>query len=175
MKRSLAFAAALAATFAVTNAARADWGVRAGLEAPMVTHVNSQGSYSIADSFQPAIDVLVQYGPSNMIAFGVEGRVGFASTSNYTRTGSSIGPEIMINVPLFPLYARASVPLRLEPNFAELGLRVAAGFKLNLPLVGVYLEAAADMPFFGNDVTGNGEDPFSHQTFSLGLGAELRF
>jgi len=174
MKRSLALAAALAATLAST-AVRADWGIRAGLEAPMVTHVNSQGSYSIGDSFQPAINVLVQYGPSNLIAFGLEGRVGFASTSNYTRTGSSIGPEIMLNVPILPFYARASLPLRLEPNFTELGLRVAAGFKFNLPIIGFYLEAAADMPFVGNDLNGGSEDAFSHQTFSLGLGGEIRF
>ncbi len=178
MKRLLAFAA-VAAAFALPSAARADFGIRAGIEFPVTTHYNSTdsspgGSFSIGDSFQPSLDVLAQFGPSDTLAFGLEGRVNFASTNDFTRTGTSLGPEVMLNIPILPIYVRGSLPVRLEPNAPELGLRLAAGFKINLPIVGIYAELAADMPFVGNDVSGHSEDAFSHQIISVGAGVEIR-
>jgi len=174
MTRSLALAT-LAAALVLPSAARADWGIRAGLEAPVATHLNDGNSYSIGDTFQPSIDLLVQYGPSDIIAFGLEGRIGFASTNgNYTRTGTALGPELMLNIPVVPLYARVALPIRLEPDAAELGLRLAAGLKINFAFVGIYLEGVADMPFVGKDTSGNHEDAFSHQVISVGAGVEFR-
>ncbi len=173
MKRPLAFAA-VAAALALPAAARADFGIRAGIEFPVTTHVNDGNSFSIGDSFQPSLDLLAQFGPSDTLAFGLEGRVNFASTNNFTRTGTSLGPEAMLNIPILPLYVRASLPIRIEPNAPELGLRLAAGFKINFPIVGIYAELAADMPFVGNDVNGNHEDAFSHQIISVGAGVEIR-
>ena len=177
MIRPALFAATAAAALAliIPTAARADFGIRAGLEAPIVTHVNDGGSFNIGDSFQPSLDLLAQFGPSDFIAFGLEGCVNFASTSNFTCTGNFARArgDAEHSHPA-DLYLRASLPIRLEPNAPELGLRLAAGFKLNFLIVGIYLEAAADMPFVGNDVSGNSESAFSHQTFSLGAGVEIR-
>ncbi len=177
MKTTLA-AAVIVAALALPSSAHADnpgWGIRAGLEAPLVTHRNDAGnSFNIGTSFQPAVNLLIQKGPSDLIAFGVEGHVNFLSTNTFTRTGTSIGPEVMLNVPVVPLYLRVALPIRIEPAAAELGLRVAAGVKINIPFVGIYIEGVADMPFVGNDVTGNAETAFSKQILSLGAGIEIR-
>ena len=163
-------AAALSCLCLLPSAARADWGIRAGLEVPLATHVNDAGSYSISDGIQPAVDLLVQKGPNDFIAFGVEGHIGFAGTGNLTRTGESIGPEMMINIPVLPLYASAELPILIEPNGPAVGLRVAGGFKFNVPFVGIYLEVAADLPLAGNNVTA-----FGSQVFSVGAGVQLAF
>ncbi len=168
--------AALCSLCLLPRAARADWGIRAGLEAPIASHVNSVGSYSIGDSFQPALDILVQKGPNDFIAFGLEGHIGFASTgAGYSRTGESIGPEMMINIPVLPLYASAELPIRIDPNGPAVGLRIAAGFKFSVPFVGIYLEAAADLPLAGNDPGGASVNAFSEQVFSVGAGVQLAF
>lgn len=177
MIRSLATAAVAAAALAlVPSAARADWGIRGGLEAPLVTHA-SGGSYNIGDSLQPGLDVMVLKGPSDFIALGAELKIGFASTSNFTRTGTTIGPNLTINIPVLPLYARAALPIKIEPEGVGLGLRLAAGLKLNLPFIGFYLEFFGDMPLAGKNGTvpnAPSPDPFSTQTFGAGLGVELR-
>jgi len=177
MKHSLAVAV-VAAALVLPSAARADnpgWGISAGLEAPLATHINDGGSFSIGDSFQPGLNVLVQKGPSDLIAFGLEGQVNFVSTNNhYTRTGTSIGPEVMLNIPVLPIYLRAALPIRIEPSFPEFGLRVAAGFKINIPFVGIYVEGVADMPFVGKDTSGNTQSVFARQVLSAGAGIEIR-
>jgi hypothetical protein len=179
MKRSLAVAL-VAAALTLPAAARADnpgWGIRAGLEAPLATHINDGGSFSIGDSFQPGLNILVQKGPSDLIAFGLEGQVNFVSTGDstkYKRTGTSIGPEVMLNIPVVPLYLRVALPIRIEPSFPEFGLRVAAGFKINIPVVGIYVEGVADMPFVGNNTSGKTENAFSQQILSVGAGIEIR-
>ena len=155
---------------AAPSAARADWGIRVGAEVPLATHINDGGSYGISDSVQPAIDALVLKGPSDFIGFGLEGRVGFAGTNNYTRTGTAVGPALIINVPVLPLFVRASLPIHLEPGDVTVGLRVGAGFKLNLPFVGIYLEATADMPF-----AGSGQKFLGSQVIGAGAGVEFRF
>lgn len=177
MIRSLATAAIAAAALAlVPSQARADWGIRGGLEAPLVTHA-SGGTNSISDGLQPGLDVMILKGPSDFIALGAELKIGFASTSNLTRTGTSIGPNLTINIPLLPLYARAALPIKIEPEGVGIGLRVAAGLKLNLPFIGFYLELFGDTPLAGkNSTVPNAPNPdaFSTQTFGAGLGVELR-
>ena len=169
---------ALAALTAVPPSAKADWGIRLGVEAPLLTHDNDLGSNTISDGIKPAIDLLVLKGPSDFIGFGLEGHVGFASTGAATtlgqRSGSTIGPAMIINVPILPVYVRASLPIRIEPNAPAVDLRVAAGLKLNLPFVGLYLELAADSPLAGKYAGGADGKFFGRQIFSLGLGAELR-
>jgi hypothetical protein len=163
--------AALAALVlcAAPGAARADWGIRLGGEVPLATHVNDGGSTSISDGIQPAIDLLVLKGPSDFIGFGLEGNVGFASTGSLQRTGSFVGPAMIINIPVLPLYARASLPIHLEPGDVSVGLRLGAGFKFNVPFVGIYLEATADMPF-----AGTGQKFLGSQVIGLGAGVEFR-
>ena len=109
-------------------------------------------------------------GPSDFIGFGFEGNVGFASTGSLQRTGSFVGPAMIINVPVLPLYARATLPIHLEPGELSVGLRLGAGFKINLPFVGIYLEATADMPFVGT-----GKKFFGSQVIGAGAGVEFRF
>ncbi|MBS2021440.1 MAG: hypothetical protein JST92_03465 [Deltaproteobacteria bacterium] len=170
MTRTLATAALALCALALAPAARADgWGIRAGLEAPLVTRVNDAGSYNIGDSIQPGLDVLVLKGPSDFIALGGELNVGFASTSNFERTGTTIGPTLLINIPVLPLYARAALPIRVEPNGVALGLRLAAGLKFSIPIVGIYLEAFGDMPLADK------VDAFSYQRFGAGAGVQLSF
>jgi hypothetical protein len=170
-----AFAAlAAVALCAAPTAARADWGLRVGGEVPLAKHVNdagpTSGSTSISDGIQPAIDVLVLKGPSDFIGFGLEGNVGFASTGSLTRTGSSVGPAMILNIPVLPLYARASLPVHIEPGDVSVGLRVGAGFKINVPFVGIYLEATADLPF-----AGSGQKFLGSQVIAVGAGVEFRF
>ncbi len=169
--RTTALAALAAFTIcAAPSAARADWGLRVGGEVPLATHINDGGSYTISDGIQPAIDVLVLKGPSDFIGFGLEGNIGFASTGSLQRTGSFVGPAMILNVPVLPFFARASLPIHLEPHDVSVGLRLGAGFKFNLPFVGIYLEATADMPF-----AGTGQKFLGSQVIGLGAGAELRF
>ena len=170
---------ALAALALAPAPARADWGIRLGLEAPLVTHDSDRGSNTISDGLKPAIDLLVLKGPNDFIGFGLEGHVGFASTGAATtlsqRTGTSIGPTMIINVPLLPIYARIALPVRIEPSAPAVDLRLAGGLKLNLPFVGLYLELAADSPLAGKYNDGSDGKLFARQIISLGAGAEVRF
>ena len=166
---ALASLAALAICAAPTPA-RADWGLRIGGEVPLATHINDGGSYNISNGIQPAIDVLVLKGPSDFIGFGLEGNIGFASTGSLQRTGSFVGPAMIINVPVLPFFARASLPVHLEPGDISVGLRLGAGFKFNVPFVGIYLEATADLPF-----AGTGQKFLGSQVIGVGAGVEFRF
>lgn len=174
MNRTLGLATlALTALVLAPTTARADWGIRGGLEAPIATHFDG-GSYTIGDTFQPGLNVLVLKGPSDFIALGAELKIGFASTSNFTRTGTTIGPNITLNIPVLPVFVRGALPIRIEPEGVALGLRLAAGLKLNLPVVGFYFELTGDMPLAGKDSGGGSPGIFSTQTFGAGLGIELR-
>jgi hypothetical protein len=165
-------AAALAfAALALPAAARADWGVRAGLETQLGVHINDGGSYSISDSINPAVDLLVLKGPSDLIGFGLEGTFGFASSgAGYQRTGEAVGPAVIVNLPVLPLFVRASLPIHIEPSPWNVGVRLGAGLKFNLPFVGFYLEGTADMPLVGGDNV----KAFGSQAFSAGAGVEIR-
>jgi hypothetical protein len=165
----LALASLAALALAAPTAARAEIGIRAGLEAPLITHTSS-GSYNFTDTLQPAIDVLVSYYPAGIIGFDVEIREGFAGTSFGTRTGTAIGPGITLNPPVLPLYVRASLPIHLEPNDVTVDLRGAAGLSFNLVILSIYLEGALEFPLAGNNVTA-----FNAQQFSLGAGAWFKF
>src|SRR5258708_4076342 len=70
------------------------YALRLGLEAPLYTHNSITGrstSYTIGDTLQPAVDVLLSYKPFPLVAFEAELREGFASTgSGYNRTGTAI-------------------------------------------------------------------------------------
>jgi hypothetical protein len=167
-------ALAAAAVALAPSAAKADWGIRLGGEVPLATHVNDGGSYSISDSVQPAADLLILKGPSDFIGFGLEGHIGFASTGSLQRTGSSVGPAVILNVPVLPLFVRASLPIRIEPDPVAVGLRLGAGFKFNVPFVGIYLEATADMPFAGKNVGGSDAKFLGSQVIGVGAGVEIR-
>ena len=174
MQRTLAALFVLAAASAAPLAAHAGQiGLRVGLEAPLVTHTSAGGgtTYSIGDSLQPAINVLLSAYPTSVLGFDAEFREGFASTgTGYERTGTSIGPGVTFNPPLLPVYVRGSLPIHLEPHDVTFGLRAAAGFSFNLVLLSIYLEGALDFPLAGNNVTA-----FNTQILSLGGGAWFKF
>jgi len=178
--------AALLASLALAlgpTAALADssgWGVRLGVEAPFSTHADDPApgqprTLTIGDSFQPTADLILEQTPKNVVAFGLEGRWNFASSNGAPETGVALGPEMTLNIPVIPLYARLALPVRVQPHIGELGLRVAAGFKLKFSSFGVYMEGVGDAPLFGVDANGRNERPFSRQTISIGGGVELSF
>jgi len=172
-------ALAIVAMTAAALPARATIGIRAGLEVPVVTHVSGSGtsgssSYNFSDSLQPALNVLISAYPFSIIGFDAEIREGFAATGGLKRTGTKIGPGVTINPPLLPIYVRASLPIHLEPDDMNLGLRLAGGLSFNLVLLSLYLEGAVDLHIAGKQ-SGLSVDPFSSQQVSLGAGAWFKF
>jgi hypothetical protein len=168
---SLLLAAPLAAAPSAALADPSEWGVRLGIEAPVATHVNDGASYSIADTIQTAVDLLVVKGPRDFVGFGFEGRVGFAGTNGYGRAGTSIGPTMTLNIPVVPIFLRGALPIHLEPGSIGVRMRLTAGLKVNLQIVGLYLEGILDLPLAGLD----NATLFGVQQFSLGAGGEVRF
>lgn len=186
MKRTIPFAAALLATLAIPSLARAEtFGVRLGLEAPLYTHnkINGQStSYTIGDSLQPAVNVLLSYKPDPLFAFEAELREGFAHTgNNYDRTGTAIGPGIRLQPLAVPVYVRASLPIHVEPSPVVVGLRGAAGLELGLVAFSLYLEGAADFSLVGGSVTNlagtssSNIGPFDQTVISAGGGVWFKF
>ena len=179
----------IAATFAAllfmtALPARAEtYALRLGLEAPLYTHVSSTGvstSYTIGDTLQPAVDVLLSYKPFPLVAFEAELREGFASTgSGYKRTGTAIGPGLRISMPVLPLYARASLPIHVEPSPVFVGFRAAGGLEFSLVVVSIYLEAALDFTLVGGSVatgpTASNIGPFDMTSVSGGAGLWFKF
>lgn len=180
-------ALSIAAAAAVPTAARAETvGLRLGLEAPLYTHNSVSGassSYNIGDSLQPAINVLLSYKPLPVMSFDVEFREGFAHTggSNYNRTGTAIGPGITLSAPVLPIYARASLPIHVEPSPVVVGLRGAAGLEFSFVVASIYLEAAVDTSLAGgsiNNAAGTSSPnvgAFDLTTVSAGAGVWFKF
>lgn len=173
MKIPVAIALFAAVAVAVPSAARAETvGIRLGVEAPLYTHNKISGtstSYNIGDTFQPAIDGLLSYKPDPLIAFEAEIREGFASTggSNYSRTGTAIGPGLRLQPSGFPLYVRASLPIHVEPSPVVMNLRGAAGLEFPIAVVSIYLEGAVDTSLVGGSIP----NPTGATTTSTSIGA----
>jgi hypothetical protein len=163
------------AVLCVPAMSHADIGLRVGLENPIYSHVDSgvrSGWFSIGDSWQPAINALLEYYPIGNIGVGLEFREGFAATGNgYGRTGTFLGPNVTFDAQPVPLFVRAALPIHLEPNVRYMNLRLAGGLKIGIPLAALYLEATADFPLFGDNVTA-----FSSPTeFGVGAGLWVKF
>jgi hypothetical protein len=182
------YAAALLAVLALPSIARAETiGVRLGVEAPLWTHDKNRPSgnqsYTIGDTLQPAINVLLSYKPDPIFAFEAEFREGFASSggTNYSRTGTAIGPGLRIQPDGSPIYIRASLPIHVEPSPVTVGLRGAVGFDIPIAVIGLYLEGAVDTSLAGGTVTGLGGTsapnvgPFDLTTISAGAGLRFAF
>ena len=181
--KKLALIAGVAA-FAIPMVANAgEIGLRIGLETPMYTHQSQNGqstTFSIGDTFQPTINVLVEYYPIGMIGLGLEAREGFLATGTisncvgancgYRRTGTSLGPNLTLDLAPIPLYVRAAVPIHVEPDPVRLDFRVAGGLKLGLSVFSIYLELLGDFP-----LAGSGVSAFSTQQLGLGTGVWLTF
>lgn len=159
------------------------YALRLGLEAPLYTHdaiTRRSTNYSIGDTLQPAVDVLLSYKPFPVVAFEAELREGFASTgSGYQRTGTSIGPGLRISLPVLPVYARASLPIHVEPNPVFVGFRAAGGLEFSLVVVSLYIEAAWDFSLVGGNAatgpTASNVGPFDQNSVSGGAGLWFKF
>src|ERR1700687_551898 len=141
----------------------ADIGLRVGLENPIYTHVDSGGRsgwFSIGDTWQPAINALLEYYPIGNVGVGLEFREGFAATGSssgvlgtgYQRTGTFLGPNVTFDAQPLPLFVRAAFPIHLEPDVRYMDLRLAGGLKIGIPLASLYIEATGDFPLFGGTV-----------------------
>jgi hypothetical protein len=168
------------AVLCVPAMSHAEFGLRLGLENPIYTHVDTGGRsgwFSIGDTWQPAINALLEYYPIGNIGVGLEFREGFAATGSssgvlgtgYQRTGTFLGPNVTFDAQPLPLFVRAALPIHLEPDVRYMNLRLAGGLKIGIPLASLYLEATADLPLFGDNVTA-----FSSPT-QFGVGAGLWF
>jgi hypothetical protein len=192
VKTTIARLAALTfvAAAAVPAAARAETiGVRFGFEAPIYTRWAVTGatqSYTIGDTLQPAINVLLSYKPLPILSFDAEFREGFTHTGHsrqfgFSRTGTAIGPGITLSAPLIPIYVRGSLPIHVEPSPVIVGLRGAAGLELSFVIASLYLEAAVDTSLAGGSINNaNGTSTpnvgtFDLTTVSLGTGIWIKF
>ena len=171
--RTLMMVVGLAA-LAAPAIANADWGARLGIETPIWWHVDQSGqsaSYWIGDSFQPAVDALVEYYPIGNLGIGVEFREGVLATgTGYTRSGTSLGPNVTLDLGPVPIFLRGALPVHVEPGDATWNFRAAGGLKFGLPALALYIEATADFPLAGSSIT-----PFkSGQQFGIGAGLWLK-
>lgn len=163
------------AVLCVPAMSHAQLGLRVGLETPIYTHFDNSGlsgSYSIGDTFQPAINVLAEFYPIGNIGLGLEFREGFTSTGGniYMRTGTFLGPNVTLDLSPLPFFVRAALPIHLEPDYRAMNLRLAGGLKIGIPLAALYIEATADFPVIQSNVT-----VFSTQQFGVGAGLWVKF
>ncbi len=160
-------------------------GLRIGLESPLYTHADQNGqsvSFSIGDTFQPAINALLEYYMNSFVALGLEGREGFLATGSnptvigcvggickYQRTGTYFGPNLTLDLGPLPIFLRAGVPFHVEPSPFHLDFRAAGGLKFGVPFISFYAEVLADFP-----LAGSGVNAFSSQEFGIGAGIWLK-
>jgi len=159
-------------------------GIRAGLESPLYTHASQNGlsaSYSLGDTFQPAINLLVEHYLTGFVGLGLEFREGFLATGSnpspsncvssacqYQRTGTFLGPNLTLDLGL--IFVRAAVPFHIEPSPFHVDLRAAGGLKFGVPFISFYAELLADFP-----LAGDGVNAFSTQQFGIAAGVWLKF
>ncbi|HZH04413.1 MAG TPA: hypothetical protein VEY30_11565 [Myxococcaceae bacterium] len=151
------------------------FGARLGLETPVFTDFSrdgTSGSFWLGDSFQPTIDVIAEFYPVSLIGLGIEGNFGVAATGDYERTGTDIGPNVTFDFNPLPFYARAALPIHLEPEPVRVDFRAAGGVKLALvpSLLALYVEAAFDFPIEGGGRT----DFFDTRQLNVGAGLWLK-
>jgi hypothetical protein len=137
--------------------AMAQWSLRLAIEAPLHTHVflvnGPTTSTSIADTFQPGVDLLGGYAVLDTLSIDLELRTGlFATGSGYERTRTTIGPGLTFDVPTFPLYGRMAVPIQVESGVVVF-LRLGGGLKItDLGFFRAYVELTVDLALGGNGV-----------------------
>ena len=165
----------LAVLVAVPAAARADIGVRAGLEALIATHDSSGTKAFLGDQSQVTGDLMLQYWlPANIISLDAEIAEAYDFKAGH-HTTTIFRPGITISPPVLPIYLRGAIPISFNgyqdaPSVA--GLRLGVGTNIGLPFAKVYIEGDADFPLFGGT---NAPGAFSRQDFSLGAGLAFRF
>jgi len=161
-------------------AARADWGVRLSYLVPMYVNtgapkpneqaLGSTYHYDVGQVWLSNLDLILSWYPISFISLDVEGQFNLSPTNiNYPNTGIYVGPGITLDLPLF-LYARLSFPVQVTPASAIWYLRAAGGFKLQLFIVNLYLEALFDFP-----LASQVNSAFGSQAISLAAGVWVKF
>jgi len=168
MRHSLLVGLAGLGLLLVPGRAEAQWSLRLALEAPLYSHVSSNGqssSVGINESFQPTLDLIGSWFFAGSVALDLELRRGIAATGGYPRQETWLGPGVTLDVPTFPLYGRASLPIQIEDG-TRLFLRVGGGLKiLDVAFIRVYLELTADL-----GLAGGGVSAFGSQAVNAALG-----
>ncbi len=166
----------LAVLVAIPGAARADIGLRAGLEALIASHDSNSGTHVfIGDQTTITGDLMLQYWlPANIISLDAEIAEAYDFKAGQ-RLYTTFRPGITINPPVIPFYVRGAIPISFNgptnaPSIA--GLRLGVGTTIGLPIAKIYIEGDADFPLFGGSGAPNA---FSRQDLSLGAGVALRF
>ena len=179
MKKLVLAAALLAAPLA----ARADTGLRLGLEANVATH-DGTGTHWISDNWPFAGNVMLSYWtPGSYLSFDLELAEQFflsAPAGASSRIGTVVRPGIRLTPPLLPIYIRGALPINVETATGErelLDARLGVGFNIPLLLFKVYLEADADFPLTSKTRSGGGSNisAFNYQAFYVGGGLDFRF
>jgi len=173
MRHPFLFGLAALGLLVVPGRAEAQWSLRLALEAPLYSHTSSNGqssSFGINESFQPTLDVIGSYFFADTLGLDLEFRRGLAATgTGYSRQLTYLGPGLTLDVPGFPLYGRAALPIQIEDT-AIFFLRVGGGLKiLDLAFFRVYFEVTADFPYAGSGVSF-----FGSQAINAGLGLWLK-
>ena len=171
------------ALIAAPLAARADTGLRIGLEAQIATHDATTGTNWITDNWPLAGDLMLSYWtPGSIVSFDLEFSEQFylSSPSGQSgRIGTVIRPGIRISPPVIPIYIRGALPINVETATGErelLDLRLGVGFNIPLVLFGLYIEADADFPLSSKTVAGGSQiSAFNRQSIWLSSGLDFRF
>jgi len=169
--------------FAAPLAARADVGLRLGMEANVATH-NDSGTSWLGDNWPLAGNAMLSYWtPGSFLSFDLEIAeqfYGSAPTGLSSRVGTVVRPGIRITPPLLPIYFRGALPINVETATGErelLDARIGVGFNIPLVLFKIYLEADADFPLTSktNASGGSNISAFNQQAFLIGGGLDFRF
>jgi hypothetical protein len=179
VKKLVLAAALIAAPFA----ARADTGLRIGLEAQIAQH-DDTGTHWISDNWPLAGDLMLSYWtPGSIVSFDLEFSEQFylssSSGSGSGRIGTVIRPGVRISPPVIPVYIRGALPINVETAMGDrelLDLRLGVGFNIPLVLFKVYIEADADFPLSSKDTgAGSSISAFNRQAIFLTSGLDFRF
>lgn len=163
---------------AVPSVARAEiFGVRVGAEAPLYTYASKTAggttSYSISDTFQPAINVLVGFQILPFLNLGVEGREGISASNGGTRTGTFLGPSITFGSGGGGFFNRTALPIHLEPGGRYVTIRNATGLAVSISAVSIYAEGLFDYSFSGNyfALAAGNVQGLANASYTVALGA----
>src|SRR3954469_23754525 len=106
-----------AALLAAPLAARADTGLRLGLEANVATHTDAGTSW-LGDNWPFAADLMLSYWtPGSIVSFDLEVSEQFyfnAPAGANSRIGTVIRPGVRISPPVIPFYIRGALPINVE-------------------------------------------------------------
>jgi hypothetical protein len=170
-KLSLSLAAA--ALLAAPLAARAEIGLRVGLDATVANHDSAGKTNIITDNWILGGDLMLSYWtPGSLLALDLELAQQFVlkAGGGDTRLGIVLRPGVRFSPPVLPFYLRAAIPFYVESPTGY-GLRLGAGFTIPLVLFKVYIEGDADFPVGGNAAP----SAFSNWAFLLNGGLDFRF